>query len=62
LLSYLQVYPFAGIADAVPHGVPRILINRELVGSFGSRKEDFVLPGDLTESVKKLSEEMAFKL
>lgn len=51
----LEVHPFAGIADAVPLTVPRLLVNRELVGSFGSRGDDCVLPGDLVDSVKKLA-------
>lgn len=50
----LEVYPFAGIADAVPRKVPRLLINRTLVGSFGSREEDCILLGDLVEQVIQL--------
>lgn len=50
----LEVYPFAGIADAVNHQTPRVLINRELVGSFGTRANDYMLLGDLTSSVKRL--------
>ncbi|XP_059081436.1 NAD-dependent protein deacetylase sirtuin-3-like [Tigriopus californicus] len=50
----LEVYPFAGIADAVPRKVPRLLINRTLVGSFGSREEDCLLLGDLVEQVIQL--------
>ena len=54
----LEVYPFAGIADFVPRDVPRLLINRELVGSFGSRGLDYVIDGDLIEGVGKLAKEM----
>ncbi|XP_064121448.1 NAD-dependent protein deacetylase sirtuin-3-like [Macrobrachium nipponense] len=50
----LEVYPFAGIADAVSRQTPRVLINRELVGSFGTRANDYMLLGDLTSSVKRL--------
>ncbi|XP_068230211.1 NAD-dependent protein deacetylase sirtuin-3-like isoform X2 [Palaemon carinicauda] len=49
-----KVYPFAGIADAVKRQTPRVLINRELVGSFGTRENDYMLLGDLTSSVERL--------
>ena len=48
----LEVYPFAGIADAVPESVPRLLINRDLVGSFGTREKDYHLPGDLVKNLE----------
>lgn len=51
----LQVYPFAGIADAVGRNTPRVLINLNAVGSFGSRDSDVVLEGDIVENVKKLT-------
>lgn len=51
----LQVYPFAGIADAVGRKTPRVLINLSAVGSFGSRDSDVVLEGDIVENVKKLT-------
>ncbi len=54
----LEVYPFAGIADHVPHSVPRLLLNRCLVGSFGSRQADSVLSGDLVDSVVDLAKAM----
>ncbi|XP_042864065.1 NAD-dependent protein deacetylase sirtuin-3-like isoform X2 [Penaeus japonicus] len=47
----LEVYPFAGIADAVGKLTPRVLINRDVVGSFGSRIGDVVLNGDLVEGI-----------
>jgi len=34
----LQVYPFAGLPDMVGKDCPRILINRELVGSFQNKR------------------------
>ena len=57
----LEVYPFAGLADRVSDAVPRILINRHQAGSFGYRKNDIVLEGDLVETVKKLSELLNWK-
>ena len=52
----LEVYPFASIADNCPYDVPRVLINRDLVGSFGCRDRDYFLGGDLVESVRTLVE------
>jgi NAD-dependent histone deacetylase SIR2 len=51
----LQVYPFAGVADAVQSNIPRLLLNRTVVGSFGFRDHDAILSGDITESVKSLA-------
>jgi NAD-dependent histone deacetylase SIR2 len=49
------VYPFAGVADAVQSDIPRLLLNRTVVGSFGYRDHDAVLPGEITDSVKSLA-------
>ena len=54
----LEVLPFAGIADAFPIGVPRLLLNMHLVGSFGSRGKDSFLSGDLVDSVDDLVKAM----
>ena len=58
----LEVYPFAGLADRVSDEIPRILINRHQAGSFGYRKNDIVLEGDLVETLKKLTELLHWKL
>lgn len=50
----LEVYPFAGIVDATRHGTPRLLINYDLVGSFGARPNDMVMLGDLVNSVEQI--------
>lgn len=50
----LEVYPFAGVAEMIPWEVPRVLINRDQVGSFGTRENDHFLGGDLVESLEKL--------
>lgn len=50
----LEVYPFANIAELVDFDIPRILINREKVGSFGSRKNDIILLGSIVEIVEKI--------
>lgn len=57
----LEVYPFAGIADAMGHKTPRVLINLNAVGSFGSRDSDVVLEGDIVENVKKLTSALGWE-
>ena len=54
----LEVYPFANLADLVPDNVVRILINRDTVGSFGKRKSDIILNGDIVDIVHKLEKEI----
>ncbi|GAA49800.1 NAD-dependent deacetylase sirtuin 3 [Clonorchis sinensis] len=58
----LEVYPFAGVADSVPRFIPRILINRESVGSFRYRNRpgDIVLLGSITGSIQRLSESLGW--
>ncbi|XP_071441352.1 NAD-dependent protein deacetylase sirtuin-3-like isoform X2 [Hetaerina americana] len=56
----LEVHPFASICDAVPYRTPRILINREVVGSLGLRDLDHVLVGDIIENINKLAQEMGW--
>jgi NAD-dependent histone deacetylase SIR2 len=51
----LQVHPFASVADAVPYHIPRLLLNRTVVGSFGYRDHDAILSGDIIESVRSLA-------
>ena len=52
---FLQVYPFASVADAVQFHIPRLLLNRTVVGSFGYREHDAILSGDIIENVKSLA-------
>ena len=52
-----QVEPFASLATMTKFDVPRILINRELVGPFKyqrRRTKDVIMSGDLVEQVSKL--------
>lgn len=51
----LTVQPFASLPSMVGEGVPRVLINREQVGSLGSRPDDFLLLGDCDEGVRKFA-------
>lgn len=50
----LQVEPFASLITLLRHTVPRVLLNRELVGPFRSsrcRHTDVAACGDIVESV-----------
>ncbi|KAL2161027.1 hypothetical protein VTH06DRAFT_8740 [Thermothelomyces fergusii] len=40
----LQVYPFARLPNMAEEGVPRVLLNLERVGTFGTRADDVVIP------------------
>ncbi|NXA11197.1 SIR3 deacetylase, partial [Sapayoa aenigma] len=53
-----QVEPFASLAGAVRSSVPRVLINRELVGPFAwqQRHNDVAQLGDVVGGVEKLVE------
>ncbi|KAF5395635.1 hypothetical protein PHET_11489 [Paragonimus heterotremus] len=44
----LEVHPFAGVAEEVPDSIPRVLFNRDLVGSFRYQKrhQDLIILGE----------------
>ena len=51
----VQVEPFASLVTLPRHTVPRVLLNRELVGPFRSsrcRLTDVAVSGDMVESVR----------
>ncbi|XP_041523220.1 NAD-dependent protein deacetylase sirtuin-3, mitochondrial isoform X1 [Microtus oregoni] len=52
----LEVEPFASLSEAVQKSVPRLLINRDLVGPFAwsPRSKDVAQLGDVVESVERL--------
>lgn len=54
------MFPFASLAESVSYKIPRLLINRETVGSFGTRNSDFILTGDIVEQITYLSEELGW--
>lgn len=56
----LQVYPFAGLADMVDYSVPRLLINRDEVGSLGARPQDGVMLGDIVKQIELLAAELGW--
>ncbi|PSN41036.1 NAD-dependent protein deacetylase sirtuin-3 [Blattella germanica] len=43
------------IGTSLEDSIPRILLNRDVVGSFGFRGKDLVMQGDIIESVKSLA-------
>ncbi|KAL7866535.1 hypothetical protein AOLI_G00143490 [Acnodon oligacanthus] len=59
----LEVEPFASLAGAVSGSVPRLLINRDLVGPFvwgPPRNNDVAELGDVVSGVKKLAEALGW--
>ncbi|XP_033619916.1 NAD-dependent protein deacetylase sirtuin-3, mitochondrial isoform X2 [Fukomys damarensis] len=59
----LEVEPFASLSEAVCGSVPRLLINRDLVGSFAwrPRSRDVVQLGDVVHSVERLVEFLGWR-
>ena len=54
----LTVHPFASLAERVDKSCPRVLINLDRVGDFGSRGDDVVLLGKCDDIVKELCKEL----
>lgn len=56
--ALFQVEPFASLSEAVQRSVPRLLINRDLVGPFAwrPRSRDVVQLGDVVHGVERLAE------
>ena len=52
----LTVQPFASLPSMVRETTPRVLINKERVGGFGSGKDDVLLIGDCDDGVRRLAE------
>ncbi|TVY52983.1 NAD-dependent protein deacetylase hst2-1 [Lachnellula cervina] len=57
----LTVHPFASLPQSASEGVPRLLINKEQVGDFGSRPDDVVFLGDCDEGVRKLADALGWR-
>lgn len=57
----LSVQPFASLPQMVSEGVPRVLINKERVGDFGSRLDDVMVLGDIDEGVRKLADALGWR-
>ena len=56
----LTVQPFASLAGMVKESCPRVLINLDHVGDFGSRADDVILLGKCDEIVTELSKELGW--
>jgi len=57
----LTVHPFASLAGMVDHSCPRVLINLDHVGDFGSRTDDVVLLGKCDDVVRDLCKELGWE-
>ena len=57
----LTVQPFASLAGMVRQSCPRVLINLDHVGDFGSRADDVILLGKCDEIVTELSKELGWE-
>jgi NAD-dependent histone deacetylase SIR2 len=57
----LSVQPFASLPQFASEGVPRVLINKEIVGDLGSRPDDVMVLGDCDEGVRKLADALGWR-
>jgi NAD-dependent histone deacetylase SIR2 len=57
----LTVHPFASLPQMASEGVPRVLINKEVVGDFGSRPDDVMILGDCDDGVRKLADALGWR-
>lgn len=57
----LTVHPFASLPSFVREETPRVLINLERVGTFGSRPDDVLLLGDCDEGVRKFADALGWR-
>ncbi|THH27995.1 hypothetical protein EUX98_g6190 [Antrodiella citrinella] len=57
----LTVHPFASLATMVPDSCPRVLVNLDLVGNFGTRPDDVCLLGKTDEVVRELVRELGWE-
>lgn len=57
----LTVHPFASLAQRVDDSCPRVLINLDRVGDFGSRSDDVVLLGKCDDIVRDLCKELGWE-
>jgi NAD-dependent histone deacetylase SIR2 len=57
----LSVHPFASLPQFAREGVPRVLINKERVGDFGSRPDDVIILGDCDDGVRKFADALGWR-
>ncbi|POS85015.1 hypothetical protein EPUL_004190 [Erysiphe pulchra] len=58
----LTVYPFASLPGEAEIGIPRLLVNNEIAGDFGSRPEDIIVLGDCDEGILKFAEALGWRV
>ncbi|KAI6250834.1 NAD-dependent protein deacetylase hst2-1 [Erysiphe necator] len=58
----LTVYPFASLPSQAEMGVPRLLVNKEIAGDFGSRPEDTIVLGDCDGVILKFAEALGWRV
>lgn len=58
----LMVAPVANVPDWMPNGIPRLLVNRDVVGSFRlDNQNDVILQGDCDDGVRKLCRQIGWE-
>ena len=57
----LTVHPFASLVSMVPEFCPRVLVNLDQVGNFGSRPDDVMLLGKSDDVVRELAKELGWE-
>lgn len=57
----LMVHPFAALAGMVPADCPRVLVNLDHVGDFGTRSDDVLCLGKTDEVVRDLCKELGWE-
>ncbi|KAK7962790.1 NAD-dependent deacetylase sirtuin-2 [Apiospora aurea] len=57
----LTVHPFASLPDMTREVTPRVLFNKERVGTLGHRADDVICLGDCDSGVRKLADELGWR-
>ncbi|KAG5918137.1 hypothetical protein E4U42_006988 [Claviceps africana] len=57
----LSVEPFASLPGAAELGTPRLLINKERVGSLGCRADDVLALGACDDGIRRLADELGWR-
>ena len=61
LVSLSKLHRATVIKENLVFKVSRVLLNRDRVGTFGSRPGDLFLPGDLVDNVNKLADALGWR-
>lgn len=57
----LTVHPFASLPDMAFERTPRVLFNKERVGTLGHRADDVICLGDCDSGVRKLADKLGWR-